>query len=350
MRKQDTANRASLPDEPFRLLDLPAEIRLYIYQFVLPHNLTIFFKARGKNEQGSRQWSARGSSSSGDPTPYIIGCQFVLHYYNPRKHLSCRPSGQGRWVRVDNSEECRKHPCVETQVFLLNKFTSNETRAVLYGSNTYRFTVDSEAHFPLSLRSPDIFGPFGDNIRLPLLRNLRSIHIDVTLTCSFSETEDGIYTTAYSHWVGKRQRSRLENFVELLKEYADDENRKSLLQELKVEMKAGMRNNILLMFCLESLISLRGIRNVEIIGLPKWYAKSLQLCIQGKGGDVQEVDWPLVQVKRRRRCRVSGITSTKKEWVTTRKWYQPTLNWKEYAERNGIPTPEDVDNLWVVDK
>ena len=223
--------------------------------------------------------------------------------------------------------------------------------AVLYGSNTYEFTVDSNAHHPISLQSPLIFGPFGTDTRLPLLRNLRSIDIDVLPDYS-------------SHWTVRRQRSRLEYFVQILKEYADDENRKSLLQDLKVELRPGIPNVRLgvrhatahhlsmqsptdtekVMFGLESLASLRGIKDVEIIGLPDWYARCLQLCIQGKGGYVQEVNWPLIEVKRRRE---TWSRQTKLGWITTRKWYQPTLNWKEFAERNGIPTPDDIDRFWA---
>ena len=155
----------------------------------------------------------------------------------------------------------------------------------------------------------------------------------------------------------------MEYFVEVLKEHADDENRKSLLQDLAVEVRLGngahyMRINPSCyisqppadsekyMFGLESLASLRGIKDVEISGVPEWYAKSLQLCIQGNAGEVQEVNWPLIEVKRRR----GGSTSkTIKGWVTTRKWYQPMLNWKEFAERNGITIPEDIDKFWVAD-
>lgn len=98
------------------------------------------------------------------------------------------------------------------------------------------------------------------------------------------------------------------------------------------------------MFGLESLASLRGIKDVTVTGLPEWYATCLQRCIQGKGGEVQEVHWPLVEVRHRRNV---WSTQWKKAWVTTRKWYQPTLNWKEFAERNDIPTPDDMDKFWV---
>jgi hypothetical protein len=228
---------------------------------------------------------------------------------------------------------------------------ANQSPAVLYGMNTYKFTVHGWPLWPKSMRSPHIFGSLGHPLRLSLLRNLRHIHIDVVPEID-------------SHWAVKRQRARLEYLVEILKEHADDDNQKSLLQDLKVDFRpacddrraqrrhfrrlyrqfhAPPRSAEKFMFGLESLASLRGIKDVQITGLPEWYAKCMQLCIQGKGGQVQETDWPRVQVKRRR-----GGSSTRKktQWVTLRKWYQPMLNWKEFAQRNDIAVPDDIDRFW----
>jgi hypothetical protein len=72
------------------------------------------------------------------------------------------------------------------------------------------------------------------------------------------------------------------------------------------------------------------------------------LCIQGKGGDVLETDWPLVMTKRKlKTTRFRWTEVTKVSWVSTRKWYQPMLNWKEFAERNGLHVPADVDRFWA---
>jgi hypothetical protein len=208
------------------------------------------------------------------------------------------------------------------------------------------------------MSSPLIFGPFGNGagIRLPLLRNLRSIHIEVLL--------DG-----NSHWTVKRQRARLDYFVEVLKAHSDDENRKSLLRELKIDVRIPTMSGLShrppayrinlqdlvqapktpdkFMFGLESLAALRGIKDVSITGVAGWYSQCLQLCIQGKGGEVLETDWPLVQVKR---SKIRWTKKTKRTWATTRKWYQPTLNWKEFAERNGIAIPDDIDRFWMAEK
>jgi hypothetical protein len=96
--------------------------------------------------------------------------------------------------------------------------------AVLYGSNTYNFTVHGQTMWPKSLRSPFVFGPLGHPDRLPLLRNLRSIHIEVI-------------SDANGHWAVKCQRSRLEYLVEVLKEHTDDSDQKSLLDDLKVDFQ-----------------------------------------------------------------------------------------------------------------
>lgn len=99
------------------------------------------------------------------------------------------------------------------------------------------------------------------------------------------------------------------------------------------------------MFALESLAALRGIGEVQIKGPPDWFKQCLETCVRGEGGDVQEVEWPLVEVKRRKDC----VSKPKKSSVTTRKWYNPMLNWKEFAERNGIAAPENIDRFYIPD-
>lgn len=148
----------------------------------------------------------------------------------------------------------------------------------------------------------------------------------------------------------KRKRARLDYFVEVLKEHADDEKQKSLLQELNVEINdsilatCGSPPAIIVEetpFVLESLVSLQGIEDVKLTGLPDWYAKCLKLCIQGKDGEVQKMDWPLREVKHR--ARAGRFGKKQKSWITTREWFQPTLDWKEFAQRNDVPLPDDYD-------
>ncbi|KAI4705213.1 hypothetical protein J4E81_000093 [Alternaria sp. BMP 2799] len=270
----------------FRLLDLPAELRIHVYSFLIPHNMEITFERYGWSSSNEPDWTTNAFRKDEDFS-YKIGSN---PYYKNTK------------VRRYN------HFTVETQLFRVSKFVSNET----------------------------------------------NIHIDVIPDVD-------------SHWAVKRQRSRLEYLVEILKEHADDTDQKSLLQDLKVDfqlvsqdkMKRMLRNRPTwqqvvkpsipedtgkFMFGLESLASLRGIRDVEINGLPEWYTKCLQLAIRGKGGDIQETDWPLVEVKRRANGK---RRSSKKLFVSIRKWHQPTLDWKEFAERNGITTPADIGKFWA---
>ncbi|KAH7072455.1 hypothetical protein FB567DRAFT_203593 [Paraphoma chrysanthemicola] len=344
---QDSTPRTT--DEPeferqghFRLMDLPAELRVNIYQYLLPHNLVISHVQNGYMDRNGQRnvprWRITPTTKTGGAVLWMIGAQHWHGAHVPHSHQ--------HWSRV------------ETQLFLVNKEISNEARAVLYGTNTYNFTVSGVAHHPISMSSPLIFGPFSNDngIRLGLLRNLRSIHIEVLLNGN-------------SHWTVKRQRARLDYFVAVLKEHSDDDNRKSLLQELRVNVRIptveglsyfppGFRISLQhaahalktpdkFMFGLESLATLRGIKDVKITGVAEWYAQCLQLCIQGKGGDVLETDWPLVEVKRTKN---HWSKQSKKTWVSTRKWYQPTLNWKEFAERNGIEVPDNIDRFWMAER
>jgi hypothetical protein len=223
---------------------------------------------------------------------------------------------------------------------------------MLYKSNTYKFIIDSNPHIPNSLQSPRIFGPFGESDRLPLLRNLRSISI-------------AIVSNKATHWCVKRQRARFKYFVSVLKQHSDDDGKKSLLHDLTVHMHEihswTYPNKEDYMFSLESLADLRGIKDVSITGVPDWFAQCLQLCIQGSGGDVREFEWTRREAtngekgKKRvkGRKRATRWTNTKRKVsvsAETRKWWQPMLDWKEFAVRNGVSLPDDIDKYWTVEE
>ncbi|USP73568.1 uncharacterized protein yc1106_00842 [Curvularia clavata] len=329
---QDKALNQTSAVTSFRLLDLPTELRYHVYSFVLPTDRNITFD--------------RVSLGNGK-------FDFFAYCLQPCGRASV-PIGRKPYHSYAGSRR-EDYIAVATQLFRVSKFVSNEAQSVLYGMNTYTFVVHGRRLWPNSLRNPYIFGAFGYPNRLSLLRNLRRIHIAVTHDVD-------------SHWAVKRQRARLEYLVEILKEHADDDNQKSLLQDLTVDFRPtsvgiGKNSGFSLdprfhgprrvpedaekfMFGLESLVALHGIKDVRVTGLPEWYARCLQLCIQGKGGQVEETDWPLVQVKRR----VNGVRRGKKTyWTTLRRWYQPMLNWIEFAERNEIPVPDDVSKFWEVE-
>lgn len=199
----------------------------------------------------------------------------------------------------------------------------------MYGENIYVFSIDDRSHAPRSFQSPEIFGLLGDPIRLPLLRNLRSIELAVVVG------DD-------THWAVKRHRARIEHFINILKEHSDDEEQKSLLKYLKVrcERKYHTTNELgHRMYGIESLAALQGIEYVEVTGtdLPGWYKKCLELCVSGKGGDVKPLDYPDVMTTKK----VGQMYRKRKKtvWQTTRQWHQPLLNWEEYAQKNGVELP-----------
>jgi hypothetical protein len=237
--------------------------------------------------------------------------------------------------------------------------------AVLYGKNHFVINIDGTPHYPVSLQSPEVFGPLGLPDRLSLLRDLRKISITL---------DPKVHDTQY--WVNRRHRGRLGLFVKILKESAEDENQKSLLKVLKVHLERPCRptqddlpvfahsaplvpQSVPLLtpeerwllneeaeknqFALEALAPLRGIKEVHITGVDKWFAQCLQLCIQGKGGDVKDIKYPYRKLKRRK----EGTRKTKEYVRNTKKWYMPGLDWKEFAERNGIKLPADIERFWA---
>jgi len=159
-----------------------------------------------------------------------------------------------------------------------------------------------------------------------------------------------------THWDVKRLRTRLEYFVEILKQHADDASQSSLLTHLAVcvtdcthlhwsntnfgpTFDAPKIDSY--MFGLEGLVGLTGIKHVTVGGLPEWYARCMQLRVQGKGDELREMEWPLRKVKH-----TKGLASNVK-WVSSRQWWQPVWDWKEFAERHGVEMPEDVDKYWM---
>ncbi|KAI2483465.1 hypothetical protein Ptr902_05782 [Pyrenophora tritici-repentis] len=301
----------------FRLFALPTELRHHIYSFLIPQSLTITFVHHTPKRSWCRRdpyWVANGISKDGSVIQ--LGGDPFYRRTGVRRH---------------------HHFKVESQLFRVSKLFRNDVQSVLYGQNTYKFTVHGEPLEPISFRSPMIFGALGQTqITLSQLRNLRHIRIDLVAN--------------NYHWAVKRQRARLEYFVEILKMHADDADKKSLLEHLEVHFTMTPRNFLFprdieeSMFVLESLASLRGIKHVDFTGLPDWYSNCMQLVIKGEGGDVEMTDWPLMEVKRRTYLLNNRM---KVHWVTSRKWYQPTLNWKEFAERNGVDVPEDIDKFWA---
>jgi hypothetical protein len=195
----------------------------------------------------------------------------------------------------------------------------------LYGKNTF--------HFSLIGSPKDLFGPLGLPHRLHLLRNLRQIELEVSEYARDTP----------SHWPMKQHRERLQQFVKVLRQHAADDAKSSLLTKLSVKMwiKGGLRDpgryEDPVIFATEELIALRGIENVEITGVPAWYAECLRCCIQGRGGDVKKHKYPRV------RKRVDMLMQS----VSAKKCYNPIFDWGEFAERNGIELPDHFSEYYA---
>ncbi|KAF2475788.1 uncharacterized protein BDR25DRAFT_300762 [Lindgomyces ingoldianus] len=309
---------------PFRFLDLPAELRNAVYHHLITNGEVLQFERM--HQAGRFQYNVRN---------------------NNKWRVRVRRGTDG----LSKLDKC-------TALFYVSKLVSNEAKAVLYGQNTFRFTIDGKPHQPNSLHSSQIFGPLGFSNTLPLLRNLRSIEIQVE--------HDSL--AGSGHWENKRHRGRMEHLVNILKEHADDEDKRSLLKQMKVRFsyppdpyRPNMARNghfgrlyphnvrrsnqippedvIKRMFAFESLAALRGIEEVQIDGLQDWFRQCLEMVMMGNGGELVKIEYPDIWVKRRK----EGSRRAKKILATTRAWWQPLFNWEEFAQRNGIYTPKDAD-------
>ncbi|KAF2637629.1 hypothetical protein P280DRAFT_483038 [Massarina eburnea CBS 473.64] len=212
-------------------------------------------------------------------------------------------------------------------LFLISKTIAQEALPILYGENEFTFNIASWSYPKNSLSSPLIFGPLGEPHRLHLIRNLRNIQI--IFLVEMHRFPD--------HWTVARYRGRIEHFIKVLKQHVDDENQKSLLKTLRIKFCPPStlmlhEHRSYVMYPLEALISMSGIENVSVEGVEDWFAKCLEMCIKGQGGDVKEIKWPMV----RKKTRKADMHGSKNMYVTTRKWFQPELDWAEFAERNGI--------------
>lgn len=85
------------------------------------------------------------------------------------------------------------------------------------------------------------------------------------------------------------------------------------------------------MFVLEELAmaGLEPLRDVRVEGVPQWFAECLVLSLMGKGGEaVRKMAWDEDSEERRR------------DW-------QPMLDWREYAGRNGVVVPAEGERFFT---
>mgnify|MGYP004504271419 CR=1 FL=1 len=194
----------------------------------------------------------------------------------------------------------------------------------------------------MSLKSPLIFGPLGLPHRLHLLRDLRRIE----LVLEVNEPK-GLAIT--------RLRARTQHFVNVIRQHAGDEGKKSLLNHLHVRLAGiqrqrrcsrrarGTKVYTLLperyMFTLEPLASMQGIEDTDIWGVSEWFKQCLEMRIRGQGGELAAADWPTKVVERRRK----GSRKPLQVEVSAREGWQPTFDWREFAQRNDVALPENID-------
>jgi hypothetical protein len=340
----------------FRLMDLPAELRVHIYEYLLPCNKVLRFQRQPHSNWRRRDSAIVHESITQAPTWNVVVA-------NPNK-----PDARGlnnQYLQINNHRNIYINN-IQTQLFLVSKTVSAEAKgtslpvfhsspatnlalspkAILYNTNTYEFTLTNTPHLPTSLKSPEIFGPLGEPHRLHLLRNLRRIHIATR-------------PMDRSHWGLRRMRARLAFFIAELNAHAADASKRSLLQWFSIEMSTPWGSGYVFpsiwhsqesvdkfkrenAFGLEELVALRGVENVEVTGVPGWFAQCLELCVKGEGGELREIEWPSVRVKRQR----GEGGGTKVMQQTLKQWWQPVFDWKEFAERNGVEVPDEADSYW----
>jgi hypothetical protein len=202
-----------------------------------------------------------------------------------------------------------------------------------------------------------MFGPLGLPYRIHLLRDLRRIELTLIVD-------------ELTSWSRLRHRARTQYFVDTLQEHAGDANRQSLLTQLRVHIRAMERGfrcvrprwsiddlrrkeksgkwtiSEKVVFVLEPLASLQGIVDVAIHGAPDWLKQCLEMRIRGEGGELKTLEWPAKVVKRKQK----GSRKKVELEVSMRKGWQPVLDWRQFAVRNGIALPADIDAFFPVEQ
>lgn len=95
------------------------------------------------------------------------------------------------------------------------------------------------------------------------------------------------------------------------------------------------------MFALEPLTELSTVKNVNLVGLPGWFAACLAMRLRGEGGDLSTIEWPVKMVKRKGKG--GRWRADRRVQVSTRHCSQPIYDWQEFAQRNGIALPKDAE-------
>jgi hypothetical protein len=111
--KPTTLDQGSASAEPFRLMDLPLELRCHIYSFVLPQDLLILFERSGRGADGKPIRFTLGVRKGEDVALRIGG----LSSYKTRT----------RYRQTATVSQLR-YATVETQLFRISKLVRNEAQ------------------------------------------------------------------------------------------------------------------------------------------------------------------------------------------------------------------------------
>lgn len=280
-----------LPVESSRtgFLDLPPELRIQIYRQVLPSNFIIFF---------NRPLGPFQRSISVIPQNAEIKIVTQLPTYNFQFH-----------------------------VCLVSRVIAREAYGIIYGENIFIFEAQGRRDRNRCSDPPPVWDPFGFPKRQRVFGHLQKI----ILTIDFDQTRE------YSK-EGSRMRASLDRFVRIMEKSEPDLD-KCQLKKLSIQYLGNTPRDSpgfeewasKLMFVAEPLAALKGLDHVYCAGFDPWFGACLEMCIKGEGGDIKQIDWPVKEIRRR------NPTGGKKHpaQISERQWWQPKLDWREFALRNG---------------
>lgn len=318
---------------------LPTELKIMIIAYILPQNLSFEFKPMWACDARTGWLSA--------PSAEIRDIKSTPNIYVVKTVVTPTP-----WIKEVRSR-------LQTYTTLIRvKPLASEVRGFFHDNNEIRL------FWPQDLDVPLISGPFGPLCRLQTARDIRNLRVGVN-----------IYKRRLHSF--RSLQGRLELLVTELTKDANGQDLGSLLKCLRIdviqigqsedgpedeweEIRVRFRGyNIgddtkhvkAFMFVLEVLVPLRSVerhRNVTVRGVPKWFASCLELYLSGKGGKVEEWDWPKISISTIRHF--TNRPLEREVLVTRRKWNQPKYDWRGFAARNEIKVPANVGRFWEVDK
>ncbi|KAI4927964.1 uncharacterized protein J4E92_005445 [Alternaria infectoria] len=325
--------------ETFPFERLPLELQRHVLTYVLPQNQSIKFRWGPYPEQPD---------------------------YRPKWIIETRPIGavlpwENHHEREMNGNQHISNSLSDYAALIRVKTLAQEAKALFLHTNEITLVITSKQY-----TSELHFGPFKlDSRRLNVhtLRDIENLRIILNIG-------SGDSTAAPCN----RLRTRLQQIVTQLTLHAEDKDQKSLLKKLEISvavdgldlvdvkevgledvddgplgylgamdmagfMEPAPETNPYVphfMFALEPLVGLFPsvvVESVRVRGVPSWFARCLELCVRGQGGELVELDWGCDVVMRQVGV---GVARKRRVSVTRKMWMQPVYDWRRYAEENGI--------------